>query len=267
MMLRPRPRGDSIAWPPALFLPFALGCPLLAAETPPPAATLSTDDTSITVRVINDRPVVTSLLCPTTNFDWASKSPAPIPLIESAETQGRPTPLRWKFSGETATPREHIFKFVNDNPPLELDSIWTTRGPGPGPIEHRMLIFNRGKDAVLLPVQTSLALEMNTPPGHALEQSWVDKGAGTPTPDGMHRQALTPGSTNLLRCWPSGRDKPRDPIPWTSVQDVNANQGWYAGVEFTARVQIATKMDEAKPEAPRPLHVDIALQPDEKLPF
>src|SRR5438309_9918482 len=106
MILRTRPRGDSSAWPLALFLAFALAWPLLAAVAPPPAATLSTDDTSITVRVINDRPVVTSLLCPTTNFDWASRSPAPIPLIESAETQGRPIPLRWKFAGETATPDE-----------------------------------------------------------------------------------------------------------------------------------------------------------------
>jgi alpha-galactosidase len=123
-------------------------------------------------------------------------------------------------------------------------------------VEHRIVIQNRGREPVLLPVQESLEMDVRLEPNHHIEQWWVDKGASTPTPDGTHHRALSPGDESVLHCFPSARDKPRDPIPWTSVQDVDGCRGWYAGVEFTARVELAIRAD------PQKLHVEIGLQND-----
>jgi alpha-galactosidase len=126
-----------------------------------------------------------------------------------------------------------------------------------------VVIYNRGRAAVLLPLQESLAVGLHVPAGHALEQWWVEKGAGTPTNEGTHRERIKPGAERLMRCWPSGRDKPRDAIPWTSVQDVDGRRGVYLGLEYTARLQIALKSGEAD----KPLELRAGLQADEKFPF
>jgi Melibiase/Glycosyl hydrolase family 36 C-terminal domain len=229
-----------------------------AAE--PADVKLSTADTAIIIRVIDAHPAITSLACKANGFDWvAGDSHAiPIPLIEKVQIGGHEAAIRWKFTSGAPG----VLKFTCDEPALQLDSIWSA-ADGPGPVEHRLVITNHSKQTIELPVQPSLELKITAPISHDLEQWWVDKGAGTPTPDGTHRKVIVPGGENLLRCWPSGRDKPRDPIPWTSVQDVEGRQGWYAGVEYTARVQLGLKRD-ADDGA---LHVSIGLQSDDKLPY
>ena len=47
----------------------------------------------------------------------------------------------------------------------------------------------------------------------------------------------------------SGRDTPRDAIPWTSVQDIDGRRGFYAGIEFTARLRIAVKASRTSGQA------------------
>lgn len=248
--------------------------PLAPAATAanPTAFTVSSDDTAVRVQVINDRPAVVSLTCRATGFDWiggAADAAEPMPLIDVAEVRGQRRSLHWHpvtQAGASDAAHEHAFAFTCDDPPLELVSSWEAR-PGPGPVEHRLTIYNRGKAAVLLPVQPSLAIGMHVPRGHAIKQWWVDKGAGTPTPDGMHVRKIGASDESVLRCWPSGRDTPRDPIPWTSVQDVDARQGWYAGVEFTARVEMALKAAAAINGQESTLRLTLGLQREERFPF
>lgn len=248
-----------------------LAAPLAAAGNPA-GFTVSSDDTAVRVQVIHNRPAVVSLVCRATGFDWVGSAAAaePIPLIGVAEVGGERRPLQWHLVPDPApnerAPR-HAVSFACDDPPLELVSSWDAH-PGPGPVEHRLTIYNRGTKAALLPVQPSLAVGMRVPRGHGIEQWWVDKGAGTPTPDGVHTRNIRAGEESVLRCWPSGRDKRRDPIPWTSLQDTDARQGWYAGVAFTARVEMALKA--APPINPQDgirLHLTLGLQREERFPF
>jgi len=233
--------------------------------------TVASDDTSVTVAVIDGRPAVTSLICKPGGFDWVGGpvGAMPIPLIDSAEVGGTQTPLSWRplEDVEAGAAGIRVLKFVCDRPALELHSIWEAHR-GPGPVEHRMVIYNRGTRAVLLPVQSSLELTMNIPRQSKLEQWWVDKGAGTPTPDGTHHREIAPGERSLLRCWPSGRDQPRDPIPWTAVENAAGRRGWYAGIEYTARVEMDIGADEAKEASEtRALNVRLGLERDEQVPF
>jgi hypothetical protein len=227
-----------------------------ARSGPSPAVTVASDDTSVTVEVKENRPVVTSLVSRSSGHDWAAGAPAAMPLIDTVEFHGKPVPVKWRFESASGG----TLRFVCDDPPLDLDSICQGHA-GPGPVEHRLAIHNRGREPVALPMQASLALEMAFEPRHRIEQWWVDKGASTPTPNGTHRRTLAPGDESVLRCFPSGRDKPRDPIPWTSVQDVDGHRGWYAGVELTAPVEIAIESTAQN------LHVQVGLQHDERNRF
>lgn len=228
----------------------------------PPIAALSTDDTIIALSILNDRPALTSFKSKAAGQEWASSSPSPIALIETAEVNGREMPLHWHFVRQVPAngPGTIDFQFNCDEPALELHSVWSAKA-GPGPIEHQIIISNRTQSPVLLPVQPSLATTLQAPAAHQIEQWWVEKGAGTPTAQGVHRIPLASGKEAAIRCWPSGRDKPRDAIPWMSVQDRTSHQGWYAGVEMTARTQLVLTPAEATGDS-RLLQVQIGLQED-----
>jgi alpha-galactosidase len=256
---------------PAILLVLSLIAPNPAAADATPV-TVGSDDTQVTIQLINGREAITSFLCKSSGFDWVGPpaNAMPMPLIDSVEVAGRQRALVWHQKTEAASKpqaNEHTLAFVCDDPAVEIRSSWTAR-PGPGPVEHRLVIVNRAAEPLLLPLQASLSMNMHVPAGHAIEQWWVDKGAGTPTVDGTHHRPIAAGSESLLRCWPSGRDNPRDPIPWTCVQDMEGGQGWYAGVEFTARVQIALKQERpGAGQSSEPLHLMIGLQPDPKMQY
>jgi hypothetical protein len=268
--------------PARLALVLLMGCCLQcpAAEEPKAtakSATLTSDDTSVTVTVLDDAPAVTSLKCRASGFDWIDgpARAAAIPLIDAVEANGKPVSLHWRFTGMNSTsadkPVAATFSFAaaddRSGTRLELLSIWQAPPTAePGPIEHRIVIHNGGSESLILPVQPSLVLAMRAPAAHGLERWWVEKGAGTPTTAGTHRDALTDGTDPVVRCWPSGRDQPRDAIPWIDVQDAEARRGFCAGVEWTARVELVVKAD-APAGDDHPLHLRLGLMPDEKSRF
>ena len=238
-----------------LLLAMLPGPAAVQAADPGSAIELSSDDTAIRVEALNDQLLITSLVGRGDGFDWVGKSPGPVPIpfIQSLEIGDTPAVIHWKFAGSGAVqgrPGAKSLRFTCDRPPLELVSTWVA-ATGPGPIEHELVLFNRGNQPVVLPAQDSLAVRVAAPAGHTLEQWWVDKGGGRPTAQGTHRQSLTDGTETRVECWPSGRDTPRDAIPWTSMQDIDGRRGFYAGIEFTARLRIAVKalrMRRVKPE-------------------
>ncbi|MCY3023353.1 MAG: alpha-galactosidase [Planctomycetota bacterium] len=227
------------------FLPllaFVAAAVALGAAEPESRITVSSEDTIVQVEARANALAITSLKCSQTGFDWiaANAEPLPLPLIQSVEVDGKAVPLRWQFKQATVTegpPKQHVLVFVAENPPLELRSIWTA-APGPGPVEHSITIKNTGGAPVLLPLQKSLALNMQATPGHTLEQWWVEKGSNTPTPAGTHRTPIGPQLSASLVSHPYDREKPRDPIPWSSIQDVEGRQGFYVGIESSALVRI-----------------------------
>jgi hypothetical protein len=210
-----------------------------------PAATLTvaSDDTAVLIEAAADGLSVVSLKCVATGTDWASETKPALPLIQFAEVDGKPVALRWQFKQVCVIegpPTQHVLLFTSENPRLELRSIWQAV-PGPGPVEHRVTIKNTGTLPVLLPLQKSLALTLRPAPGHALEHWWVEKGSQYPTPAGTHHAAVTPQFAASLISHPYDRERPRDAIPWTSIQDVEGQQGVYAGIEFSGVVRIALR--------------------------
>lgn len=227
---------------------MALGSAAARAADPGSAIDVATDDTAIRVEDVKDRLVITSFKSPTDRVDWigGANEAVPIPFIQKLRIGGREVTIDWKFAGSGAAPGRPgamSMRFKCAQPPLELVSTWIAAS-GPGPVEHELVIFNRGTQPIVLPAQESLVLRAAAPAAHKLEQWWVDKGGGTPTAQGTHRQKLTGGIATLVECWPSGRDMPRDAIPWTSVQDIDGQRGFYAGIEFTARVGIEVQASE-----------------------
>ena len=239
-----------------------------------PSVTLATEDTAVRVEARADRVLLSSLKSPRGSWDWiAGNGQAgrvnvmPIPFIATAQVNGQAVPLAWKFAGSRQSksgPRRAVFRFVCSNPALELQSIWQARS-GPGPIEHSLRILNRSRAPVLLPLQTSLVFAIRPPAAHALEHWWVEKGANTPTPFGTHRHRVTADYAAALLSLPYARDeaRERDPIPWTSVQDVEGRQGWYAGIAFSGRVRLSLNALPASKGAGTGLRADLGLDPNE----
>lgn len=184
--------------------------------------------------------------------------------IDHVRIASKDVPVRWRTmpaQPPNASERARSLRFASDNPPLELISIWEA-AQGPGPIEHHVRIVNRGARTVLIPRQTSLALSMPLRDG-ATECWWVEKGGGTPTPVGVHRQLIGPGFSIQLKSGPLAATEPRDPIPFVAIRDTQTNEGWYAGIEFSGRVMMQLKTRQAA--GGQKIDADFGLEPKHDL--
>ena len=225
--------------------------------------TLATADTGVLIEAHDARLKMMSLKSIRSGWNWATGNE--LPLIGAVDVNGKNTPLHWKFKshsspkGKQGQPAEEIFVFENENPALELKSIWTAYS-GPGPIEHQIAIRNRGDVAVMLPLQPSIVLDARGPTGQ-LENFWVEKGADRPTTNGTHLAKVEKGFSASLISLPYS-EEPRDAIPWTAIQDVTAQQGLYAGIEFSGRVQIALRAIADGANAAG-VHAELGLDPRE----
>jgi len=246
-----------------MLLALALVSSVLGAAEPGAVITLASADTAVQVEASAETLALTALKCVSTSHDWL-KSRAALQFIQTAEVDGQPTPLRWQFKrseSQDGPPRRQVLVFANEKPPLELHSVWQA-DPGPGPIEHGLVIRNTGTATVLLPLQESLVFAMQAPAGHSLEHWWVEKGANTPTAAGTHHQTVTPEFKAVLVSRPYARESPREGIPWSSIQDVEGDEGLYMGIEFSGIVRIALRAASAEPQTGTALEVSLGLGSD-----
>jgi alpha-galactosidase len=127
---------------------------------------------------------------------------------------------------------------------LELHSHWFANAAY-GPVAHEITIRNFETGNVELPLQPSLRLGLNVSKHDNLVETWVEKSAGGPSDRGTHREAMGSGFKSLLKSGPYGEDAKRDAIPWVSLQNIHANCGVFAGIEFSGKVaiDIARKSD------------------------
>ena len=131
------------------------------------AIEVATDDTAIRVEDVRDRLVITSFKSPADQVDWigGAKEALPIPFIQKLRIGDREMAIDWKFAGsgaDTGRPGAMSMRFKCAQPPLELVSTWIAAS-GPGPIEHELVIFNRGTQPIVLPAQESLAVRGKRP--------------------------------------------------------------------------------------------------------
>ena len=130
-----------------------------------------------------------------------------------------------------------VLVYESAKPHLRLQSEWVARAQH-GPIEHTLRIENLGAVEVWIPLQDSLRFAWRVPAAAALDQLWIDKGAGSAPPVGTHREAIGEGyrwrGESSTYAHPRA-DEPREIIPYFNVVERGGMRGWYAGIEFSGR--------------------------------
>jgi hypothetical protein len=203
---------------------------------------IETADTLLRVRAGATAPRIISLASPHLPA-WQSRSDEP--LIDSVEVDGVTAPLHWRFkrSASRIYSRQVILVYENDSPHLRLFWDWQAKAAF-GPIEHTIRITNLSDRQVWLPLQSSLQFDFNVNENRRLEQTFIDKGAGKPTEIGTHIVPVDVGyqwagdSSTFALPEPGTAD---EIIPWFLLQQSspnNSRSGWYAGIEFSGRVQL-----------------------------
>jgi hypothetical protein len=205
---------------------------------------LSTEDTIIRVGVKNNRPALFQLNSTETRWNWAS-SPTEMPLINHAYIRGEKQAIQWEFKNvvvEEKNGTKIILNFRTSKPEMELSSFWQAR-PGPGPVEHGIIIRNLSKDEIQIPLQKTFDFKLLAPIKHQMECWWVEKGNGAPTLLGTHREILFDGYYFYKPSTPYCAAPGADMIPWAAIQDRKALHGFYMGIESSGQVCINISVD------------------------
>jgi hypothetical protein len=219
------------------------------------APVIRTEQTYVEVRALETGPLIVSL--GTGGNSWRSDGPET--LLNSVIVQGRNVAVRWKFNPHSSHVDARHITFVYDclSPRLQLTWDWRARA-STGPIEHAIEIKNLTGAEIWIPLQDSFQFQFPVDPKIALEQFYVEKGAGKPSPVGTHRQLVPVGydwtGTSSTYAHP-GQGEPREIIPFFAIENTRTRSGWYAGVEFSGRTRLSIKRDSNS------LHGAVGLNP------
>ena len=170
-------------------------------------------------------------------------------MITTVQTSGGVEPLRWEWNSSASVTDRRSVRYVYEGYGasgehlLQASWEWRARGPLPrgGPIEHLIRIRNVSAGNVWIPLQASAQIHWVIPAATPLEQMWVEKGAGGPSDQGVHRSQIGDGfewtSTSSTYAHPAPNTQ-REMIPYLLVRGTDSGDGWYMGIEFSGRTQI-----------------------------
>lgn len=208
-------------------------------------ATLQTSDTVLELAAGQDAPRLLSV----SNGRHKFINSVPEALIDRVEIAGRWCPLKWELVPEATQHDTHrvVFAYESQLPHLRLTWEWEARS-GFGAIEHQIRIENLDSTEMWLPLQDSFQFSFTSPGTETLEHSYVDKGAGKPSGVGTHDDPIPIGyrwvGTSSTYAHPKANE-PREIIPWFLVEETGSpKNGWYVGVEFSGRLQLALERDQ-----------------------
>lgn len=205
--------------------------------------TLTTADTAAVVAVEQNHPVLKRLALPGGRSNWLPLG-APEILLPLVGWQGRSIPTNWKFQDGALDSRSGklTLRFVNADPPLELQSIWQAR-PGRGPLEHWLTIANKASGPITLGQQESLALGGLAVPNESAEVWWINRGGGNAsTEGGTFTQKVDADFDQVLTSDPTDGSSP---VPWLAIQ-VGKSEGLYVGWEFSGIGRIHARAHELR---------------------
>jgi alpha-galactosidase len=221
---------------------FAL-CPSVWTAVAPPPASVSNSSVKVTLRAGDHAPRIESIGGGQDNA-WSNTEDETLP--SSVEIDGAPVSVTWllkpDLSRVDAGKRKVEFVYESAEPHLRLSWIWEARADF-GPVEHRIDVENLGAREVWLPMVDSLRLELRTSAPRDLRNFYVEKGAGTPSAQGTHDDAVVEGyrwtGRSSTYAHPA-EGEAREIIPIEFVFDADGSKaGWYAGIEFSGRTRIA----------------------------
>ncbi len=217
--------------------------PLAVAE-PAPSANwqLATDDTSLTLAVINNRPAIYQLANPPQGWNW-TPTHTEFPLLEHvAVGSGAAQTPDWKFHDaavDETNGRKVTLRFTSTTPRLELKSVWWAR-KGPGPVEESMTISNQAGDALVVDGRDLVTADLafvadnpatlwrfnKTPRGGSPDSHGVIR-----TDVGVFTDKLAPGVTVNSEFGHPGDTGTDADLPF-EIYDVGAKHGLYLGYLF-----------------------------------
>lgn len=182
---------------------------------------------------------------------WSNTEPSDFP--SSIELEGGQLPIVWHFVASAAvrgTDRLELV-FESSSPQLRLHWLWLFRSTS-GPVEHRITIENLSGRELWLPHIESMNFAFRGFDG--IHHFSVEKGADTPSDEGIHDSAIVRGfnwigrSSNYARPMPG---EAREIIPFEILYDpAGHHPGIYAGLEFSGRTRITlTRADQLQSPA------------------
>jgi hypothetical protein len=213
-----------------------------AEAAPSPNWVLATDDTSLTLGVINNRPAIYQLANPAQGWNW-TPTHTEFPLLEHVTVgQGPVQAPDWKFADaavDETNGRKVTLRFISTTPKLELKSVWWAR-KGPGPVEESMTIANRSGDILVLNgsdmVTADLALVADSP-ATLWRFNKTPRGGGPDahgvvrTDVGVFTDKLAPGVTVNSEFGHPGDLGTDADLPF-EIYDVGSKHGLYLGYLF-----------------------------------
>ena len=229
---------------------FALHVLAQGQATARQAATLATSDAQIELWAGDHAPRLVRLQgkgereAPT--FKWRNNCQEMPP--STVEVNGENTQVTWILKPGLGSADGHHVTFVyeSDRPHLRLRWQWEARADF-GPLEHKTIIENLTTAEIWLPMIDSLDLDWKIAPSARPTNSYVEKGADTPSSQGTHFEAISEGYRWTGRATTYARPEPgqsREIIPAEFISsEVDRHDGWYAGIEFSGRTRISLKRD------------------------
>ncbi|HMI53582.1 MAG TPA: hypothetical protein VK525_18860, partial [Candidatus Saccharimonadales bacterium] len=223
----------------------------VSAET---TVTVRTADTTLMLRANAVSPELVEMSS-AGGVPWRNHRPEKLlEFVEIREAPSSPSsgirkiPVHWKFNGPASQqdPQHVSFVYESGSPHLRLTWAWNAR-TGFGPIEHQIRIENLDAREYWIPLQDSFVFDWHVAPAERLEHLYIEKGADAPSEAGTHRVTIPAGYQWKGTSSPygrSGKNAPREIIPWFLVQRTGKAQGgWYAGIEFSGRTRLTLQRD------------------------
>ena len=214
--------------------------PAHATATGPREHVIADADTAIRIEAGAASPRLASLSLQG-RTTWINAADDPLPAsVEIDGIEQRPV---WRLDAAASrfVPQAVELVYLADSPRLRLVWSWRARAPR-GPLEHAITIENLGAAPVWLPLVPSLRFDWQIDAGTALRRFWVEKGADTPSSQGVHDDPFGEAdrwagmSSTYARPLPG---QPREMIPYVLVHEQDAERrGWYLGLEFSGRTHI-----------------------------
>jgi len=194
---------------------------------------LNTDDTHITIAVVNNHPVIYELINPKNGWNWTPR-PSEVPLLNRVSIGGMAITPIWKFQGANVDSIDGYtvtLRFTSSKPKLELKSNWRAR-KGCGPVEHWMTVENKTGGNITYNCADIISSNLTTKADSTITLWRFDRcEVGLPG-FGVNKNALWP-NTMIVSMVNSGFDQPSfvrsDAMLPFLIMDVASTHGLYIG--------------------------------------